>query len=446
MSMLRHMPGLVFLFIAGLPFAAMLGTRTPRRPAQENTETLVIISPHRREVEQEYQRGFRDWMAAKHGRNVDLRWLDVGGTSKAMKDIESRYKARPDAPGVDMLFGGGVDPFIRGMAEGWLVPVTVPDQVIAAIPERCAGFPTYDSGGHWYGVALSGFGIVYNRPLLERLELDEPSEWDDLARPGFFGWVGSGDPRSSGSVHMCYEIILQAYGYERGWATITRLCANVRRFGEGGSAAPLDVAAGEVAAGMVIDQYAQTVISAVGAEMLAFVLPGGATVINPDAIAVLRGAPSPGLAERFVEYVLSEPGQRLLFQPRGVNGQRFFLHRMPVRADLYDDRHAPRANPYRFREGFRYDTQLGSRRWDTLNDMMGVWLIGAHAGLRRAWQRVIEQGCPQELVRVLCAPPVAEDELGRLGDEWGDSRRRLEITSQWARAARERYAAIGRGE
>ncbi len=62
--------------------------------------------------------------------------------------------------------------------------------------------------------------------------------WEDLASPAGVWLVGSLDPRKSGSVHAVYEIILQAYGWEKGWRTITGLGANVRNFtncGEPGS-------------------------------------------------------------------------------------------------------------------------------------------------------------------------------------------------------------------
>ena len=67
--------------------------------------------------------GFREWMKKTHHREVSIRWLDVGGTSKVLKDLESRFEANPDAPGVDILFGGGVDPYIRSKKQGWLAVV-----------------------------------------------------------------------------------------------------------------------------------------------------------------------------------------------------------------------------------------------------------------------------------------------------------------------------------
>lgn len=294
--------GILFFIIVALPYVNMWWTRgpEPQEPATP-AEELRILSPHRREVRQEYSRGFSDWMKQTYGRHATIRWLDAGGTSKMLKDVESRFATSPQSPGVDLLFGGGVAPYYQADAAGWLQTIDLPATVTRGIPATCAGMPVYDPNGRWFGVALSGFGIVYNQILLDRMNLPEPTAWRDLARPEYFSWIGSGDPRSSGSVHMCYEIILQSFGFEEGWSIITRLCANVRRFGESAGSVPHEVASGEVAAGMVIDQYAQTVIQAIGADALKFVLPSDATILSADAIGLITHAPAPELATRFVE-------------------------------------------------------------------------------------------------------------------------------------------------
>ena len=43
---------------------------------------------------------------------------------------------------------------------------------------------------------------------------------------------------------MMYELILQGYGWEKGFELITQLGANVRGFSAGSNAIPRDVAAG----------------------------------------------------------------------------------------------------------------------------------------------------------------------------------------------------------
>lgn len=442
---MRFWTGLIFVIVALLPYMAMVKSSKstlPEAGPQGSLETLTIISPHRREVRLEYSRAFKAWMAQQYNRSVYIRWLDVGGTSKILKDLESRFAATPDTPDVDLLFGGGVAPYLTAREKGWIAPVSISTNILAAIPKICAGGPVYDPDGYWYGVALSGFGILYNRPLVERMKLPIPRGWEDMAKPEYFTWVSSGDPRSSGSIHMCYEIILQAYGFEKGWNLITRLCANVRNFGEAGGTGPREVSAGEVAAGLVIDQYAQTVINAVGDQWMIFVLPARTTVVTPDAIAMIRNAPNPDLAKSFMEFALSPEGQCILFQSPGRNGQKYGLYRMPVRLDSYHNSEAPRANPYQYQSQLVYNNSLGSDRWNILNDLMGVWHIEAHSDLVRAWSAIIKAGCPEDLIKELGAIPVAETEIHRLSGQWKDSRVRLDVMRQWAQRAQERYGRI----
>lgn len=434
---MRRIAIILFILIAALPFLLMTGKRGSSQPSRRANETLTIISPHRREVRLEYSRGFAEWMRTRYQRDVEIQWLDVGGASKIMKELESRYAASPDNPGVDILFGGGIAPYLTAIQKDWLAKTELDPKLLADIPATCAGSPVMDPGQRWFGVTLSGFGILYNRPLVKRLGLPVPESWNDLARPEYFSWVGSGDPRSSGSVHMCYEIILQAYGFENGWPIITRICANVRGFGEAGGTVPREVAAGDIAAGMVIDQYAQTVIKAVGSDALALVLPEKETMIGPDPIAMLRGARQPGLAKLFIEYTLSPEGQRLLYQPVGANGQQHNLYRMPVLKSLYAEAAAPKPNPYSFTAGLAYDNELATRRWTVLNDLMGVWLIDAHSDLKAAWK--IDMTREPALAADLCRPPLTEKELEALIPTWNNPRRKQEVMQEWSKAAQVRY-------
>ena len=162
---MRRVAVILFLVIAALPFVLMVGQRkAARAPARDPAETLTILSPHRREIRLEYSRGFAAWMRRNHQRDVEILWLDVGGTSKILKELESRFAATPDQPGVDLLFGGGVAPFLSAKEHHWLAPLDLAPGTLADIPAACAGSPVYDSSHYWYGVTLSGFGILYNRP------------------------------------------------------------------------------------------------------------------------------------------------------------------------------------------------------------------------------------------------------------------------------------------
>src|SRR5256885_535604 len=66
--------------------------------------------------------------------------------------------------------------------------------------------------------------------------------------------------------------------------------------------------------------------------------PAGATAITPDPVALVRGAEHRDVAVRFIEFLLSEPGQRLWITRAGAPGgpKRTSLRRLPIMKSLYD--------------------------------------------------------------------------------------------------------------
>ena len=295
---------------------------------REQAPGLVLISPHSDEIQNEFEAAFKRYYRGEGGREISLEWLDVGGgTSSILRYIKSEFGRRPEGIGVDVFFGGGLDPYAELAELELCSPYRLPDALLSRLPEVIGGVPLYDPDYRWYGATLSGFGIVYNRRILDEHNFPVPKTWADLGDPRFATWVGSGDPRTSGSVHMVYELILQAYGWERGWEVITTLGANVRHFGSGGAQAPRDVAVGEVAYGLSIDFYALAQVAKVGEKFIGFTMPDNLTIVNPDGLAILKGAPNIEAAQAFVRFVMSASGQKLWFLKKGTPGGP---HRDPV--------------------------------------------------------------------------------------------------------------------
>ena len=188
----------VYLLVLALPFALRTRDAGPSADAQGAAlpiQELVLISPHWEGIREEFGRAFSEWTTENYGHRTNLEWLDVGGTSDAVRYVRSEFKRSPEGIGIDLFFGGGVDPFLQLAKEGLLSPCSVQEEILRAIPKEFAGIEVYDAQGHWYGACLAGFGIIYNKPVLQYLRLPEPQTWEDLAKPDYCTWVGSGDPR-----------------------------------------------------------------------------------------------------------------------------------------------------------------------------------------------------------------------------------------------------------
>ena len=408
-------------------------------------ERLVLMSPHPDGIQTEFEAGFRKHYKKETGKEVNLEWLDVGGgTGTILRYIGSEFRRSSEGIGIDLFFGGGLDPYTELADKGLLSSHRLPEALLKRLPARIGGVPLYDPQFRWYGSTLAGFGIVYNKRVLELLGLPVPNTWADLGNPDLFSWVGSGDPRSSGSVHMAYELILQAYGWEKGWEVITTLGANVRNFAAGGSQAPKDVAVGEVAYGLSIDFYAWAQIEKVGAEFIGFSMPDNLTIVNPDGMAILKGAPNLEIAHRFVEFVMSDAGQKLWFLKKGVPGGPVTdqLNRFTVLPDLYE-RHASDAavtlNPFLWTSDLVYDAEKWSARWSVLNDLIGVLVIDSHEQLQSAWKRVFENGVTSAQISHLSSMPVSEKECLQLAARWRDAELRSRTIAAWTDFARRKY-------
>lgn len=407
---------------------------------------IRILSPHPKALQDEFTAGFKRWMQTKYGQKVEVEWLDQGGTSQIMRFILSEFKRSPSGINMDLFFGGGTDSYIQLTRENLLEPYRLPDAILKSVGKEVAGVPVYDPQYRWYGVALSGFGIMYNRLLQTRLKLPAVKTWEDLADSALLGRVAAPDPRNSGSGHMIYEIILQAYGWEKGWRILTEMAGNVKSFTAGASDVPSEVALGNVVYGPVIDFYAYAQIAKTGADKIVYVTPPGLSVINPDAIGILKGAPNKALAQRFVEYCLSKEAQTLLMLPVGAPGgpKNNPLARSSVLPDLYRElgsKSLITENPFTVKNIIRYDAQKGSHRWDLVNDLYGALLIDAHRELISAW-KTVSKGSPQAKA-ALSRMPLTEAQANALAAQWSTESyalKRKQTISEWREFARKRYA------
>lgn len=443
----RYTPPVTHHSISTRAFFWLFPLITLLLPAPVNAvDRLVVITPHWEGIRYEFANGFEAFYQRETGREVAIEWMDVGGSSEVLRFIKSEFKNKPEGIDVDLLFGGGSDPYLELARVDLLDSYVLPDSVMSRLPESVGGYPLFDKDFKWYGATIAGFGIVYNKHVLNILDLPEPSTWDDLTQPGKFTWIGSADPRKSGSAHMPFEIILQAYGWERGWQIITALGANTRNFANAGSQVPKDVTTGEVAYGMSIDFYAWAQINEVGADMIGFSLPDNLTIVNPDAIAMLKGSPNPEVARSFLRFVFSPDGQRLWMMNVGAPGgpTRFQLNRFSVLPDLYDTVDPKNTsvtfNPFEWSSNFVYDAEKGSERWGVLNDLIGTFIIDAHQQLRAEWKKAIESETTAEILPALAAMPVTEEEAGILGREkWRDQSFRNSTLLEWGKLANEKY-------
>jgi ABC-type Fe3+ transport system substrate-binding protein len=406
---------------------------------------VIILTPHVDEIRHEFTRGFRNWHHEQFGEPAEAEWRNVGGTADAIRFIQSEFARKPDGIGLDILFGGGQEPYLL-LADKKLAPRYVPPtNLMAGIPQNTHGMDVYDRDFHWFGAALSSFGILQNTRVQRLLGLELAREWQDLAWPQLLGWVGAGDPRNSSTMNVMFEAFLQAYGWEKGWEKLTQIGGNVRKFDRLSSTTAKDVTLGETAYAFAIDFYGFSQIAVAGRTNMTFALPQDFTAINADGICLLKGAPNLPTAQRFIDFVLSEAGQKLWYLRRGVAGgpTQFSIERMPVRPDLYkrfSDESNIEFSPFDLKQSFHYDSKLGRDRREVLAALVGALLVDTHTELRAAWRAIIARNsAPADLTELGRMPITADEALKLAAGPWKDPSFRNARKIEWQTWARDKY-------
>jgi len=352
---------------------------------------LVILTPHWHGIYDVYKEAFINYWKDKTGQDITVEIMERD-TSECLRLVRE-WAGSPEA---DVWWGGGLDAFMIAESENLLAPFyNASDSEWVAInnsiPATLFGLPLKDLDDtygkyNWWGSALSGFGIMYNKIYLQEHNLPIPDDWDDLANPVYKGHLTMTPPSKSGSNHMIVEIILQSYGWEKGWEILTKISANVREWQEHSYLVPAVVGEGEYGLAPVIDFYAFGQIASKGSDVIGFFYPpagnGSHTVINPDSVAILKNAPHPKMAYEFVKFVLSYDGQKLLFEDP--------INRLPIREDVYDEAPEGYFNPFNASLSLMtYDSDLGSNRWEIVNNLFDAMLVNRHGELVTAWSSII---------------------------------------------------------
>jgi hypothetical protein len=156
------------------------------------------------------------------------------------------------------------------------------------------------------------------------------------------------------------------------------------------------------------------------------------------------------LAQRLVDYILSEEGQKLWFLPKGhpQGPQQHSIERMSVRPDFYR-RYKGVSNieysPFDLPQNFRYDGQLSRERAEIVAALVGALLVDTHAELRTAWQAVIRRGLPPADLQKLGRMPLdAAAALQLARGPWKDPAVRNQKKIEWQQWAQQKYRDLAK--
>ena len=274
---------------------------------------LTLITPVSKFIHDAALKAFADYAKEKWNVTVKTNALPAGTPVAYGRIVE--WKGRPEAD----IFWGGESALFEKLAEQKLLQKLELDKALLdTIPPSIGTpkpIPLKDKDGFWVGTALEPYGLVYHPKKIQRLGIPEPKEWDDLLHPKLKGEVAQCAPTRSSSSNATYEVMLSMYGEDKGWDWLKKLAQNTGHFTARSRDVPTVVAKGEYTAGFAVPSYMAFEEKLAGFD-LKFVAPKNAFV-TPEPMAILAGARNPKAARAFVEFLLTERGQKV-FMERGL--------------------------------------------------------------------------------------------------------------------------------
>jgi ABC-type Fe3+ transport system substrate-binding protein len=329
---------------------------------------VVIVTSFPKELFETYKKTFE-------ARHRGIRVVINSKQTNAGVTYLRETRAKPEA---DIFWVSAPDAFQTLDSEGLLEKYAPPKEIMARIPAKIGNFPIHDPDGKYFGFAISGYGLMWNKNYLKAHKLPAPREWTDLVNPRYYNHLIISAPSRSGTTHLTVETILQAYGWEKGWALLLNAGGNMGSITERSFGVPEAVISGQYGIGVVIDFFGLSAIAS--GQPVEFVYPSLTSVV-PASVGIVKGGPNPEEARAFVNYLLSEEGQVVLFAPE--------IARLPVIPELYAKAPPNYPNPFKQKMGgVDFNDQISSARRDVVNSLYDHIITFRHKELREAWKSI----------------------------------------------------------
>jgi len=215
------------------------------------------------------------------------------GTSDILSKLAAEFSAGNPQP--DVLLIADAVSMETLKRDGRLMPF--PDAKVGSI-EKSA----YDSDKTYFGTKLITTGIVYNTRAAEK-----PQHWADLAKPAYKNLEVMPSPLYSGAA--AYLLAGFVTRKDLGWNYFEDLKKNNIVSVRGNGAVLKSVASGEKAYGVLVDFMAMRAKKE--GSPVDFVFPSEGVPAVTEPVAILKTAKNVDDAKKFVNFLLSDKGQKL---------------------------------------------------------------------------------------------------------------------------------------
>jgi ABC-type Fe3+ transport system substrate-binding protein len=333
-------------------------------PEARAADKLGWVGPVYTELAESLTRGFKEFYKKTYDKEVDITFVNPGGWPVCLDKVRL-WGGKPDA---DIFLGAGAPAHELAKKEGLIVPYRPKDW--DKIPAQWGGMKVKDADFYWTCFAPWIVTNLYNEKVLKKLQLPPPKTWNDLLDPIYRGNIVHTLPYASGTMHETVEILIQAFGEKEAWKYLRLLAAQLARFSTGSTDTTQLVGRGEIPIGI-----AQPQMNAMAARKDGYpvrdLLPEK-TILVPEAVALLKGAPHEAIGKIFLDWLFSMEGQKYVLEGR------YFAARSDIKFSQWEKEgvemasHAKKAlgvdSFWDLKVGFiEYDLDLAASRWDEVN-------------------------------------------------------------------------------
>ena len=296
-----HTPTLPYLNLVLIFSLTLLGCAT------ETRETLVIYSPHGKEMLDAFEEVFEE----AHP-EVDVQWIDMGG-----QNAYDRIRTERERPQASLWWGGASTAFDRAAREGLL-------EAYRPTWANAVDTDTHHPDDMWYGTFLTPEVIAFNsRTLPDDAEL--PKDWDDMLDPKWKDRILIRYPLASATMRTIFgAMIMRQPTVEDGYAWLARLDMNTKNYTADPTQLYLKLAReeGDVSLWNMPDIFLQQQDNG---YPFGWLIPTSGTPVLTDGIALVKNGPNLTRAREFYEMATSDSA--MVWQARS-------FYRIPARNDI----------------------------------------------------------------------------------------------------------------
>jgi iron(III) transport system substrate-binding protein len=267
------------------------GGNAAMETGEASTGTLTVYSGR----EEELVAPLFEMFEQETGIDVEIRY---GDSAELAATIAEEGENSP----ADVFFAQ--DPGSLGAVEGEGLLAELPEDTLDKVDERFR-----DPDGHWIGTSGRARVVVYNTEALAEDELPD-SIWA-FTEPEWKGKIGL--PPTNASFQAFVTAMRLTEGDDRAREWLEGIKANDPKLYESNTPVVEAAAAGEIEVGFVNHYYLYVVREEQPDAPIANHYLGGddpGALVSVAGAAVLEGSDQPEAAQRFIDFLLSEEGQR----------------------------------------------------------------------------------------------------------------------------------------